>query len=102
DELAAVHGAVADQDDPAVDGEYEVLHFDAGIPVELVTESNVESRKSESNMPANETTWRNTQQLHRIFAVTGVLLTISTVWMVWKDHARSWKTYQVQTTDVDL
>src|SRR5437016_8804018 len=53
-------------------------------------------------MPANEATWRNTQQLHRVFAVTGVLLTISTVWMCWKDHARSWKTYQVKTTDVDL
>jgi hypothetical protein len=53
-------------------------------------------------MPATESTWRNTQQLHRIFAVTGVLLTMSTVWMFWKDHARSWKTYQVKTTDVDI
>ena len=53
-------------------------------------------------MPANEATWRNTQLLHRVFAVTGVLLVISTVWMFWKDHARSWKTYQVKTTDVDV
>src|SRR4029079_17343132 len=53
-------------------------------------------------MPANEATWRNTQLMHRIFAVTGVLLVISTVWMFWKDHARSWKTYQVKTTDVDI
>jgi hypothetical protein len=53
-------------------------------------------------MPANEATWRNTQTMHRIFAVTGVLLVISTVWMFWKDHARSWKTYQVKTTDVDV
>src|SRR3954452_21370930 len=53
-------------------------------------------------MPANEATWRNTQQLHRIFAVTGVLLTISTVWMFWKDHARSWKSFQVKTTEVDI
>src|SRR6476619_5811222 len=53
-------------------------------------------------MPANESTWRNTTQLHRIFAVTGVLMTIGTVWMFWKDHARTWKTYQVKTTDVDL
>src|SRR5262245_11434788 len=53
-------------------------------------------------MPATESTWRNTQLMHRIFAVTGVLLVISTVWMFWKDHARSWKTYQVQTTDVDI
>ena len=53
-------------------------------------------------MPANETTWRDTLQLHRIFAVTGVLLTIGTVWMFWKDHDRSWKTYQVNANDVDL
>ena len=53
-------------------------------------------------MPANETTWRDTMQLHRIFAVTGVLLTIGTVWMFWKDHDRGWKTYQVNANDVDL
>jgi hypothetical protein len=53
-------------------------------------------------MPATETTWRNTQQLHRIFAITGVLMTIGTVWMFWKDHARSWKTYQVEINDIDL
>src|SRR5689334_16291480 len=53
-------------------------------------------------MPATESTWRNTLLLHRIFAITGVLLTISTVWMFWKDHARSWKTYQVEVNNIDL
>src|SRR3954449_2965434 len=53
-------------------------------------------------MPATETTWRNTGRLHQIFAITGVLLTISTVWMFWKDHARSWKQYQVQVNNVDI
>src|SRR6185312_15934520 len=53
-------------------------------------------------MPATETTWRNTQQLHQIFAITGVLMTIGTVWMFWKDHARNWKTYQVEINDIDL
>src|SRR5438874_13467664 len=53
-------------------------------------------------MPATESTYRNTQLMHRIFAITGVWLTISTVWMFWKDHARSWKTYQVQINDIDL
>ena len=52
-------------------------------------------------MPATETTWRDTGRLHQIFAVTGVLLTIGTVWMFWKDHARSWKTYQVSALNVD-
>src|SRR5262245_12279773 len=53
-------------------------------------------------MPATETTWRNTSRLHQIFAITGVLLTIGTVWMFWKDHARSWKRYQVQVNNVDV
>lgn len=52
-------------------------------------------------MPATETTWRDTNRLHQIFAVTGVLLTIGTVWMFWKDHARSWKRYQVNILNVD-
>src|SRR3954452_18122320 len=52
-------------------------------------------------MPANEATWRDTKQLHRVFAVTGVLMTIGTVWMFWKDHARSWKTYQVDVLNID-
>src|SRR3954447_6691126 len=53
-------------------------------------------------MPATEATWRDSKQLHRIFAVTGVLLVISNVWMFWADHARSWKSYQVEVTDIDL
>src|SRR5688572_6595773 len=53
-------------------------------------------------MPATESTWRDTKLLHRIFAVTGVVLTIGTVWMFWKDHARSWKTYQVEINNIDL
>src|SRR5688572_8731726 len=53
-------------------------------------------------MPANEATWRDTKLLHRVFAVTGVLMTIGTVWMFWKDHARSWKTYQVEINNIDL
>jgi len=53
-------------------------------------------------MPATESTWYDTLRLHRVFAVTGVLLTIGTVWMFWKDHARNWKTYQVTNLDIDL
>lgn len=52
-------------------------------------------------MPATETTWRDTGRLHQIFAVTGVLLVVGTIWMFWKDHARSWKTYQVNALNVD-
>lgn len=53
-------------------------------------------------MPATEATWRDVQQMHRLFAVTGVLLTIATVWMFWKDHRRSWKRYQVEINTIDL
>lgn len=53
-------------------------------------------------MPATEATWRDMQLMHRLFAVTGVLLTIATVWMFWKDHRRSWKRYQVEINQIDL
>lgn len=52
-------------------------------------------------MPANESTWRNQPLLHRIFAVTGVLLTLATIWMFYADHERPWKQYQVKTLDID-
>ncbi len=52
-------------------------------------------------MPATESTWRNQALLHRIFAVSGVLLTLTTVWMFYKDHYRSWKTIQPQALEVD-
>ena len=52
-------------------------------------------------MPATETTWRNQPLMHRIFAVTGVLLTLTTVWMFYADHERSWKEYQVKTLHID-
>ncbi|HEX5106480.1 MAG TPA: hypothetical protein VFV87_21825, partial [Pirellulaceae bacterium] len=53
-------------------------------------------------MPATESTWRNTKLLHHIFAVSGVVLTISTIWMLYKDHVRSWKTYQSNAVNIDL
>ena len=52
-------------------------------------------------MPATESTWRNQALLHRIFAVSGVLLTLTTVWMFYKDHARSWKVIQPQALAVE-
>lgn len=52
-------------------------------------------------MPATESTWRNQALLHRIFAVSGVLLTLVTVWMFYKDHSRSWKAIQPKALAVD-
>lgn len=53
-------------------------------------------------MPATESTWRDSQLMHRIFAVTGVLLTIATIWMFQADYSRPWKGYQASVVNVDL
>lgn len=45
-------------------------------------------------MPANEQTWRNQKLLHTLFAVSGVALLVSTIWMLAADHFRPWKPYQ--------
>jgi cbb3-type cytochrome oxidase cytochrome c subunit len=52
-------------------------------------------------MPATESTWRNQALLHRVFAVSGVVLTLTTVWMFYKDHSRSWKTIQPKALSVE-
>jgi cytochrome c2 len=53
-------------------------------------------------MPATESTWRNMTTMHRIFAVSGVVLTLATIWMFYKDHVRPWKEYQRQGVDNDV
>ncbi|HUG69252.1 MAG TPA: hypothetical protein VMM76_15985, partial [Pirellulaceae bacterium] len=53
-------------------------------------------------MPATEQTWRSTNLLHKIFAVSGVILLVSTIWMFAKDHARPWKPYQRTANHVEL
>jgi cytochrome c551/c552 len=44
-------------------------------------------------MPATEQTWRNLKTLHVVFAVTAILLLLSTVLMLTADHNRPWKQY---------
>jgi cytochrome c551/c552 len=44
-------------------------------------------------MPATEQTWRNLKTLHVVFAVTAILLLLSTVLMLTADHNRPWKRY---------
>ncbi|MEO8499261.1 MAG: hypothetical protein ABI614_29700, partial [Planctomycetota bacterium] len=53
-------------------------------------------------MPATEQTWRNTKLLHKIFAVSGVVMLASTIWLLAIDHARPWKPYQRTANDVEL
>jgi len=45
-------------------------------------------------MPATEQTWRDQKLLHVVFAVTGLLMLLSTVWMFAADHRREWKQHQ--------
>jgi hypothetical protein len=52
-------------------------------------------------MPATEQTWRDQRLLHAIFAVSGVLMLLATVWMFQADHSRQWKNTQRTYIDVD-
>ena len=45
-------------------------------------------------MPATEQTWRDQKLLHIAFGVSGLVLLISTIWMLAADHGREWKQYQ--------
>jgi len=53
-------------------------------------------------MPATEQTYHNHKLLHKVFAASGVVLLISTIWMFWADHSREWKVYQSKSRDIDL
>jgi len=45
-------------------------------------------------MPATDQTWYPMKLLHRLFALASLALLATTVWLVVKDHQRSWKQYQ--------
>ena len=53
-------------------------------------------------MPATEQTKYNIKLLHVIFAVTGLTLLVSTLWMLKADHEREWKQYQRKARAIDL
>src|SRR4030095_8917455 len=53
-------------------------------------------------MPATESTWRHMPLMHRIFAISGVILTLATVGMFYKDHVRAWKAIQPKVVEIDL
>lgn len=53
-------------------------------------------------MPATEQTWRDQKKLHFLFAITGSILFIATVWMFLKDHNRSWKQYQSEARSIQI
>ena len=53
-------------------------------------------------MPATEQAWRDQKRMHLIFAVTGVVLLLSTIWMFAADHDREWKNYQKTSRQIEL
>lgn len=52
-------------------------------------------------MPATEKTVRDMKKMHVVFAISSVILVLSTVWMFWKDHDRPWKEYQKEARAID-
>lgn len=53
-------------------------------------------------MPATEQTWRSQKGMHVIFAISGVVLLASTVWMFQADHDRQWKGFQKTARRIEL
>lgn len=53
-------------------------------------------------MPATEQTWRDQKRLHVIFAATGTVMLIATIWMFAADHDREWKDYQRTANNVEI
>src|SRR5581483_6055477 len=52
-------------------------------------------------MPANEQTWRDQKLLHVVFGLTSIIMLLSTIWMMAKDHNREWKVYQRQFSNLE-
>lgn len=52
-------------------------------------------------MPATEQTWRDLKLMHVVFGISGVVMLITTVWMLAADHTREWKEYQREFREVE-
>ena len=53
-------------------------------------------------MPATEQTSRDQTLLHKVFAISSVVMLISTIWMFAVDHRREWKPYQRTANRVEI
>lgn len=55
-------------------------------------------------MPATDKNWRDLKSMHLIFAISGLVLFGSVIWMMAKDHDREWRHYQAefQSKDAEL
>ena len=45
-------------------------------------------------MPVSEDKMRNPESLHRWFAISSVLMTLSILWMIQVDYQRPWRDFQ--------
>ncbi len=52
-------------------------------------------------MPASEQIWRNPKRMHLFFAISSILMLLTTVWMLAADHHREWKAFQRTFRDVE-
>jgi len=52
-------------------------------------------------MPATEQTWRNQKWMHIVFGVSSIVMLLTTVWMMAKDHDREWKPVQRKFRDIE-
>jgi cytochrome c2 len=52
-------------------------------------------------MPASEQIWRNPKRMHLIFAISSLLMLVTTLWMLAADHHREWKAFQRKFRDVE-
>ncbi|MEX0867329.1 MAG: hypothetical protein WD030_08215 [Pirellulales bacterium] len=51
-------------------------------------------------MPATEQTWRDMKLMHVVFGVSSIILLLSTIWLLAKDHNREWKQYARTSRDI--
>ncbi|HTU27728.1 MAG TPA: c-type cytochrome, partial [Pirellulales bacterium] len=52
-------------------------------------------------MPATEEIWRNPKRMHVVFAISSLLMLLTTLWMFAADHRREWKAFQRKFRDVE-
>ncbi len=51
-------------------------------------------------MPATEQTWRDQKKLHFIFAISSVIMLLTTIWMFTRDSNRQWKIFQGKSREI--
>lgn len=53
-------------------------------------------------MPATEKTVRDIKKLHVVFACSSIVMFVSVIWMMYKDHQDEWRDYQKTALSIDV